>query len=202
MTPEIVRFAYSAEPAKPIVVTEPWYEFTQMVPSAMEIRFGLWSALLSGAAGHSYAGGHVWKAHVPEAPVGEDYWPMEMSFDVNTLDYPGARAMGFASKLLQKMEWWKLEPHPEYVLENPSKFCAANDGKEYLVYLRYGGTAKIDLRNTDAKNQFQFKWIDLSDGQTRLQGKTPGGKIVSLSPPEDYPTQKQYKDWLVHIWKD
>ncbi|MBZ0258752.1 DUF4038 domain-containing protein, partial [bacterium] len=59
MIPSVVAQAYQAQPAKPIVVTEPWYEFVKGNPTAEDIRFGAWSAILSGAAGHSYAGGHV-----------------------------------------------------------------------------------------------------------------------------------------------
>jgi len=53
--------------------------------------------------------------------------------------YPGAVSVGFMGKYLRKLEWWKLEPHPELVYENPSHFCLAVPGKEYLFYLRYGG---------------------------------------------------------------
>ena len=68
LIPRIVDAAYRQQPAKPIVVTEPWYEFIEGNPTAADIRFGGWSAVLSGAAGHSYGGGHVWLAHVPESP--------------------------------------------------------------------------------------------------------------------------------------
>ncbi|MCD6392778.1 MAG: DUF4038 domain-containing protein [Planctomycetes bacterium] len=201
MIPRIVTDAYNRKPPKPIVVTEPWYEFTRGSASAEDIRFGAWSAICSGAAGHSYAGGHVWKAHVPEAPAGKDNWPMELSFEVNTLDYPGAVSLGFMAQFLRSIEWWRLSPHPELVLENPSPFCAARPGKEYLIYLRWGGALKVDLKDAAEADTFECKWFDLTKSTLRKTTTIKGGATRTLHPPEDYPTKLQYKDWLLHIKK-
>jgi hypothetical protein len=103
LTPEIVDASYREHPPKPIVVTEPWYEFVEGNPTGMDIRLGAWSAFLSGAAGHSYAGGHVWKAHVPESPMGHDSWPMNLGFETNTFNYPGAVSMGVMSRFLHDL---------------------------------------------------------------------------------------------------
>lgn len=73
-----------------MVVTEPWDEFIEGNPAAMDIRFGAWSAVMSGAAGHTYGGGHVWRAHLPERPTSPGAWPLDTGFAVNTLMYPGA----------------------------------------------------------------------------------------------------------------
>ena len=64
MIPSIISEDYYRKPSKPVVVTEPWYEFIEGNPSGMDIRFAAWSAILSGAAGHTYGGGHVWLASV------------------------------------------------------------------------------------------------------------------------------------------
>lgn len=199
MIPLVVAEAYARKPAKPIVVTEPWYEFTQGNASAADIRFGAWSAILSGAAGHSYAGGHVWKAHVPESRVGNDTWPMEQSFEVNTLDYPGAMSLGFMAKFLRNIEWWKLAPHPELVLENPSRFCAARPGSEYVIYLRCGGAVKLDLTDSGEADTFRCTWIDLTESKPKKTETVKGGGAPRLHPPEDYPARLEYKDWLVHV---
>lgn len=102
MTPYIITSEYNRTPAKPIVITEPWYEFILGNPPDEDIRFGGWSAILSGAAGHTYGGGHVWKAHVPEAPASEDNWAMDMSFETNTLDYPVQFLSGICRNFLKK----------------------------------------------------------------------------------------------------
>ncbi|MCK4830857.1 DUF4038 domain-containing protein, partial [bacterium] len=201
MIPEIVTQVYQQQPYKPIVVTEPWYEFIEGSAPAEDIRFGAWSAMLSGAAGHSYAGGHIWKAHLPESPVkNPSPYPMDMSFSTNTLDYPGASSFAFMAKFLSDMEWWKLEPCPELISGNPSKFCSANPGVKYLVYLRWGGTVNINL--TDAVNEeMNYEWIDLTTGEIKKTGSVKGNKMATFLPPESYPGVLQSKDWILHIYK-
>ena len=73
MIPSIISEDYNLKPSKPVVVTEPWYEFIEGNPTGKDIRFAAWSAILSGAAGHTYGGGHVWLASVPESPEVQEH---------------------------------------------------------------------------------------------------------------------------------
>lgn len=200
LTPWIITNAYRKEPSKPVVVTEPWYEFIDGNPTAMDVRFGAWSAVMSGAAGHTYGGGHIWRAHLPERPTGVGSWPMDTSFATNTMLYAGASSVGFMGKYLRKLEWWKLEPHPDLVLENPSPFCLSEPGKEYLIYLRFGGSVKLDLRPYGNASSFSFQWTDLVNQKESGSGTVNGGSIVEIKCPEDYPGNVNYKDWVLYIW--
>ncbi len=195
LIPQIIAADYARLPAKPTVVTEPWYEFISGNPSAMDLRFGAWSAMLSGAAGHTYGGGHVWWANVPESPSKQGNWPLEPGFENDTLNYPGAVSIGHMARFFKSIEWWKLEPHPELVRDYSAKFCAAIPGREYVVYLRWGGTAKIDLPK---EGTFRFTWIDPSDGKARKPGTAKGG-LREFRAPDDYPATPHYKDWVLHI---
>jgi len=87
-------------------------------------------------------------------------------------------------------------PHPELA---STHYCLADPGQEYLVYLRYGGSFRLDLRLAESSG-FNVEWIDLSTGITQKNGQIMGGEIITLSPPEDYPGSLQYKDWLVHVY--
>jgi hypothetical protein len=198
LTPDIITRAYNMSPAKPVVVTEPWYEFIEGIPTAMDIRFGAWSAVMSGAAGHSYGGGHVWRAHLPERPTRGNPWQLDTSFRTNTMMYPGAVSVGFMGKYLNNIDWWKLEPHPELVIDNPSKYCLAVPGVEYLFYLRYGGSVKMDLRGYSDKT-YSFKWTDLVNSKDSRNGIIKGGTVVEIKCPEDYPAQPNFKDWLLYL---
>jgi hypothetical protein len=124
---------------------------------------------------------------------------MDTSFATNTMLYPGAVSVGFMGKYLRKMEWWKLEPHPELVIENPSPYCLADPGNEYLFYLRYGGSVRIDLRTYPASSAFTFTWTDLVNSLDEENGIIAGGTIVEIKCPEDYPGFVYFKDWLLHI---
>ena len=199
LIPRIVQSAYNRKPVKPIVVAEPWYEFVEGNPRAADIRFGGWSAVLSGAAGHSYGGGHAWRAHVPESPEPKDIWPLEREFKRNTLNYPGAKSLSFMARFLRGIDWWKLEPHPEFVGENPSRHCLAAPGRQYVLYLRWGGSVKFDLRGSSSGDEFGLKWIDLADEKVKRIGVVAGGGVRTIRPPEDFPRVRRHKDWVLHV---
>ncbi len=197
LTSEIVFDSYHKYPPKPVVVTEPWYEFVEGNPRAMDIRLGAWSAFLSGAAGHSYAGGHVWKAHVPESPMGPDSWPMDLSFDVNTMDYPGAVSMGVMSRFLQGTEWWRFEPAPGLVSDYPDRYASYIPGEKILAYLRYGGGAKFDLSLFPEGTELRLTWLDPSNGDTHFRTLTSSGAKEFISSPTSYPGTLLPKDWVM-----
>jgi hypothetical protein len=199
MIPVVVAADYARKPAKPIVVTEPWYEFIEGNPKAADVRYGAWSAMLSGAAGHTYGGGRVWWANVPEAPADQGTWPVEPDLENDTLDYPGAASVGFMARFLRSTEWWTLEPHPELVSNYAARFCSAVPGRNYVVYLRWGGAVKVDLRPSSASDVFRFTWIDLAAGKEGRTGTVEGGGKREFHAPEDYPRAPVYKDWVLHI---
>ena len=201
MIPDVIAEAYAKKPAKPIVVTEPWYEFVNGNPTAMDIRLAAWSAMMSGAAGHTYGGGHVWLAHVPEAPSGGGPWPLEKSFDINTLDYPGAVSMGHMASFIKGIEWWKLAPHSDLLSEYPDKYAIADPGREYVVYLRWGGGVKVDLRPSSNNDTFQYRWYNPGTGQFLPAKKINGGSIRYFASPGGYPSVPDFKDWVLHIKK-
>jgi hypothetical protein len=200
MIPSVISSDYARTPPKPTLITEPWYEFEEGSAPAMDVRFAAWSAILSGAAGHTYGGGHQWWADIPDPSLTprRDSWPSP-PLTADTLDYPGALSIGFLAKFLKGLEWWKLEPHPELVREYPQPLASAIPGREYLVYARYGGRLKLDLRATTASDRFHYSWIDLVNSKEASKGETAGGAIRVFSAPEDYPANRQYKDWLLHV---
>ena len=199
LIPQIVHDSYKAMPPKPIVVTEPWYEFVEGNPTDLDIRFGAWSAILSGAAGHTYGGGHVWLAHVPEAPGGGGSWPLEKGFERNTLNYPGAVSMGHLSAFFKKIRWWEMAPHPELVLEYPNPLCLAVPGQEYVVYLRWAHGAKVDLTPSTENDVFEYAWFDPATGTFTASKTVKGGAARLFKSPG--PNYADYKDWVLHIRK-
>jgi len=198
MVPRIISLDYARKPPKPVLITEPWYEFAEGSAPAMDVRFAAWSAILSGAAGHTYGGGHQWWADIPELPLRKDAWP-NPPLSADTLDFPGAVSMGYLAKFLKSIEWWKLEPHPELVFDYPQPLASAIVGQEYLVYARYGGELKLDLRSSPESVHFRFTWIDLVASREARSGEVNGGAIRTFHAPEDYPANLNYKDWLLHL---
>jgi hypothetical protein len=126
-------------------------------------------------------------------------WPLELEFDRDTLDYPGARSLSYMAKFLRTVDWWALEPHPDVVHENPLRYCGAVPGRDYVVYLRWGGVVRLDLRPSAPDQRFEFRWIDLVEEKVRRTGEVGGGEIREFRPPEDFPGVEHYKDWVLHV---
>jgi hypothetical protein len=201
MIPMVVSEEYDRDPAKPVVVTEPWYEFIEGNPTGLDIRFAAWSAILSGAAGHTYGGGHVWLASVPEAPGGPGNWPYEKGFERTTFDYEGAVSMKHLASFFREIEWWKMSPHPELVAEYPQPFCLADPGREYVLYLRYSGTVKLKMEGEAVKGKYVYRWYNPGTGKYSEEKKISGDDVLTFSCPESYPAAVDYRDWVLHLKK-
>jgi hypothetical protein len=202
MISSVVTGDYHRIPSKPIVVTEPWYEFIEGNASAMDIRFGAWSAILSGAAGHTYGGGHVWLASVPEAPSDEKNWSLANGFAQTTYDYPGAVSMKNLASFFKNVKWWNMSPHPELMTEYPQPLCLADPGQEYIVYLRYGGVFKLKMDGTASASEYSCQWYNPSTGILSDSKSVKGSSAMEFSTPESYPEVPDYKDWVLYIRKE
>jgi hypothetical protein len=199
MIPAVVAEDYARIPPKPIVVTEPWYEFVEGNPTGRDVRLAAWGAILSGAAGHTYGGGHVWLASVPESPGGGGPWPLEEGFKRTTYDYEGAVSMGVLSQFFKEIQWWNLSPHPELIADYPQPFCLAIPGKEYLVYARYGGYLRVNLQSRD---RFSYYWLDPRTGKKYRKQVMSGSDYAEFRAPESYPAVTELNDWVLYIRKD
>jgi hypothetical protein len=202
MIPYIISEDYNLKPIKPVVVTEPWYEFIEGNPAAIEIRFGAWSAILSGAAGHTYGGGHVWLADVPEAPSDEKSWNLEKGFARTTYDYEGALSMKHLSAFFKNVKWWNMSPHPELVQEYPQPFCLALPGEEYVIYLRYGGVARLKMDDNAASKTYLYQWYNPGTGKFSATSSIKGSAYLKFVCPESYPEDHDYKDWVLYLRKE
>lgn len=201
MIPWIINREYHRQPTKPVLITESWYEFVEGNPAAMDIRFAAWSAILSGAAGSTYGGGHTWRAHTPESPYIDGTWPVEESFDRNTCDYEGAVSMSHLSAFFSTVHWWDMSPHPEFIMEYPQPLCLANPGEEYVIYLRYGGTIKLIMDESAAANQYRYNFLNPASGEIYDSETIEGAKLLSFDCPELYPHHQVLKDWVLYICK-
>lgn len=200
MIPKSVTDAYQCLLAKPIVVTEPWYEFTIGQASASDIRFGAWSAILSGAAGHTYGGGKIWNADVPESPGHRSYEPAPEGG--TTLDYEGASSIKHLVSFMNKTSWWEMSPSPELITDYPQGFCLASPGKEYIVYLRYGGIASVHFGAKGKDIRFKYFWFDPATGKSYEPTVINGAEQVEFKCPIVNKTSgTETKDWVLFIHK-
>ena len=110
-------------PKMPVLVGEVCYEGILAASREEVQRFLFWSSILSGAAGHTYGANGLWQLNREEKPFGPS--PHGRNWGTTPWDVaaelPGGRHLGVAAKFLQKLEWWRLEPHPEWVEPHWSK---------------------------------------------------------------------------------
>jgi len=110
-------------------------------------------------------------------------WSFTGGISKDQRDYPDweptRRAMGDTRRYAQRMNLARMAPHPEW---SSSRYCLADPGEEYLVYLPEGGAVTLDLCATDGS--FAVEWFlpQLSrtlPGARSLQG---GGYAVTTAP--------------------
>jgi hypothetical protein len=73
-------------------------------------------------------------------------------------------------------------------------YCFAGEGSTYVVYLKNGGSAQLDLSEYTA--EFAVRWFDPRNGGELISGTAvSGGSSVTIGPPPSAPTQ----DWAALI---
>jgi hypothetical protein len=92
-------------------------------------RFLIWSAYLSGEAGHTYGANGIWQLNRREQPYGtsasgSNYG--KVSWD-EAMKLPGSRQVGLAKRLLETLAWNRFEPHQQWVTDPADRAIAWGD---------------------------------------------------------------------------
>jgi Putative collagen-binding domain of a collagenase/Protein of unknown function (DUF4038) len=100
---------------------------------------------------------------------------------------PGYRYAQLNNLFFQaRTSFWLLESHPEVFDGRPG---LANLGQEYVVYLKAGGSVKVDLSATSGEHNVE--WYNPRTGEV-ITSSTIDGSPVSLTAPDT-------NDWVLHI---
>jgi hypothetical protein len=110
-------------------------------------------------------------------------WSFTGGISKDQRDYPDweptRRAMGDTRRYAQRTNLARMAPHPEW---SSSRYCLADPGQEYLVYLPEGGAVTLDL--THASGPFAVEWF-LPQISRTLPGARPlqgGDYAVTIAP--------------------
>jgi hypothetical protein len=98
---------------KPEVVGEIGYETLGGTHLEDFQRVAFWLGMLNGAAGYTYGANAVWEAYTADKPFQRWKWSF-ITWDEG-MNLPGSYEVGLGSKLLRQYQWWRLEPHPDWV---------------------------------------------------------------------------------------
>ncbi len=117
-------------PAKPVVDGEVAYEghtdrpqnnlyFNHDDDPPFPQRYLFWTSVLQGAAGHTYGANGIWQVESPEYPHGwsgtctnNNFWETPWW---TAMDFLGSTTLPMGKGLLERYEWWKFEPHQDWV---------------------------------------------------------------------------------------
>lgn len=117
---ELVTDARSREPRMPVINGEAVYE-SILGSSWQDVqRFVIWSCVLNGAAGHTYGAAEgCWQIHHRGQP------PYQFTSGVwgeyedwrEIAAFPGSGQMQWCRRLMERYEWWRFEPRPDWLAE-------------------------------------------------------------------------------------
>lgn len=171
-------------PSMPVVLGEASYEgILGAGPDAQRLLF--WASALSGA-GYTYGANGVWQVNRSGAPFGPS--PHGGSWGDVTwregMDAPGSAQIAVGLVLLRRYEWWRFEPHPDWLTlpARPGRpdgaYAAGIPGQCRLIYVpvpRHGfpplrrlqwklWVRRLAVRNLEADVAYRAFWFDPIDG--------------------------------------
>jgi hypothetical protein len=142
-TIKLVSEGRARKPAMPVLVGEVSYEgiIHDSGPEAQRMTF--WSSLLSGSAGHTYGANGIWQLNTRQKAYGASPWggtwgntPWDEASRL-----AGSTHVGLAKRFLSRFEWWRFEPHQDWVEPAGSPehfelpFAAGIPGELRVIYL-------------------------------------------------------------------
>lgn len=142
---------------RPIINLEPPYEdhvaYQSKKPhSDFSVRRAIyWSLFAAPVAGVTYGGHGMWSWQMkPGVPLDHPGTGRAQPWHI-AKDLPGALQMKYLARLMKSFEWWKLQPAPLLLIEqpgnqNPARHISvmqASDNSGVLAYLPEGGNVRL-----------------------------------------------------------
>jgi len=209
-TVETVRREVAREPVMPVVQGEVCYEGILEESWEDVQRFMFWSCMLSGAAGFTYGANGIWQFNDRDEPYGPSPWggawgnrPWE-----DACRLPGSTHVGVGRRILERFEWWRFQPHQEWVSPAGGKddyrapYAAGIPGEVRVIYLArpifpWDPRTPV-VRQIEEDVTYRASLIDPKDGSVTKFGMVEpdadGNWRVPLAP--------VLQDWVLVLEKD
>lgn len=172
VTVDEVARSIADSPRMPVINGEVCYEGEWGENWENVQRLMFWTSILNGAAGHTYGATGIWQVNTKEAPFGPS--PHGLSWGnipwKETYQLPGARQLGLGKQLLQRYEWWRFEPHPEWVEPHASKedyyapYAAGIPKEVRIVYISPPGTGLRKVKMIEPEISYHAFYFDPTNG--------------------------------------
>jgi hypothetical protein len=170
-TVDSVVEAWDQKPTMPVINSEVCYEGILEASREEVQRFMFWVCILSGACGHTYGANGIWQANEEGKPYGPSphgsSWgdrPWREAYQL-----PGSGQLGMAKRLLGRYEWWRMEPHPEWVEPHWSEgnyvlpYAAGIPGELRIIFM-FGQRPVPVIKQLEAGARYRaFYWDPSTD---------------------------------------
>jgi hypothetical protein len=201
-TVQCVTRSYNSEPTMPVINGEVCYEGILEASREEVQRFMFWCCMLSGAAGHTYGANGIWQVNEDARPFGPSphgsSWgdrPWREAYQL-----PGSGQLGLAKRLLERYEWWRFEPHPEWVEPHWTEddylqpYAAGIPGEVRIIFMP-SGAAGPTVTGLESGVAYQAFYWNPSDASQVALGTAQGdaqGRWQAPKPPI-------FRDWVLVI---
>ena len=193
------------QPTMPVLVGEVNYEGIIHGTGDEIQRLAFWGCMLSGAAGHTYGANGIWQVNTRAQPFGPSphgaTWGSRPWQEACRL--PGSKQLGLAKGLLQRYEWWRFEPHQEWVHPTAGEqdyfaaYAAGIPGQVRVIYLYSPSfpwqAETIKVTNIEPDARYEAFFFDPRTGREHPLGAVApdaGGAWT-------VPTQPELTDWVL-----
>jgi len=182
---------------RPVINLEPCYEGHMDYNREKRIddyevrRASYWSMLIAPTAGVTYGANGIWP------------WQFEEGVPLNhsknnpappwweSLDLPGSLQVGFLKKAFELVEWWRLRPAQEILIDQPGyndiqKFIAVSAAENRdcaFVYVPVAIDFSLDL--SDFPSYLTGLWFDPRIGSAPISFPVKGKIKQTFTPPEE-----------------
>jgi hypothetical protein len=204
-TVDSITGSLAKTPAMPVLAGEVCYEGI-LEASRQEIqRFMFWTCILNGAGGHTYGANGIWQVNTREHPYGPSphggTWG-DVPWDVAAA-LPGSKHLAIAKAFLMRYDWWRFEPHPEWVDPHWTKdnyespYAAGIPGEVRVIFIPSPAWHPPTVTSIEPGVSYHAFYFDPKSGKEHdLAGVAPDSS--GLWKPPMAPT---FADWVLVLEK-
>jgi len=201
-TVRLVTEARAEDPPMPVINSEVCYEGIMETCREEVVRLMFWASLLSGACGFTYGANGIWQVNEEGRPFGPS--PHGSSWGDTpwwqAAQLPGSGQLGLARKLLERSDWWRLEPHPEWLVEHAGNenyqlpYCAGIPGELRLIFMPRQLPLPV-VQGLEPDVRYRAFFWNPSTGAEIEAGQVQGGEDGRWSAPK----VEVRRDWVLVI---
>jgi hypothetical protein len=199
-TAESVAKSVALSPRMPVLAAEVNYEGILGRCWQDVQRMCFWVSVLNGAAGHTYGANGIWQMSTKQQPYGPS--PHGRSWGNTPWDeacrLPGSTQLGLARRLLERLPWHQMQPHPEWVErawdgKNLYACSAAGiPGKLRVIYAPLVWDPPV-VKAVDARARYHAVYADPRTGSQINLGHVLADENGDWQPP----LPPEAHDWLL-----